>query len=486
MNWGKLSDDQLAMAEKVGAAATKHGLNPDFVLPMVYAESGFKHVKNPDSNAFGVMQLIPATAKGLKVDPTDVDQNIDGGMRLLKELIADKNIGNDPYKVLAGYNAKRDSITKFLASGNVADLPDETLQHITRVSENYGGELPSVSSMPPSGSAGPVAVAPSVPVPDAESPDTKVKDIQNPDGTSGFPQKSAKELALLGGAAGAVTGGALTGGYATYQGLQTAKNALSNLAQAAQNAPVPVAVSGAAPGAVPGAPTQIAPAGATSGEKWAVKTGYGKGAGTVQDVSSRFQRAIGHGPVSGSVDKLWGPALAGEDPQLAQRLIDRARAAEVARNAAAAQITEEAAAAAAQITEEAAAVTRAQSLPGRMVAGLSQAAPYIKPALRVAGSALGGAGAAVQGYSAAQDYAKNGLTLRSAAKGLAALGSAAAMVPSGLTQIGGALAQIPAAGFDIYDYAANRLATDLVNDYQTVPTMLPRQRRTTPVYPGAQ
>jgi len=71
--------------------------------------------------------------------------------------------------------------------------------------------------------------------------------------------------------------------------------------------------------------------GPTSGEKWAAKTGYGKGAGTVQDVSSRFQRSIGQGPVSGRMDKLWGPALAGENPQLAQRLIDRAKAAEAAK-----------------------------------------------------------------------------------------------------------------------------------------------------------
>ena len=71
--------------------------------------------------------------------------------------------------------------------------------------------------------------------------------------------------------------------------------------------------------------------GLTSGEKWAAKTGYGKGAGTVQDVSSRFQRAVGKGPISSKMDKLWGPALEGENPQLVQRLIDRAKAVEAAK-----------------------------------------------------------------------------------------------------------------------------------------------------------
>ena len=75
--------------------------------------------------------------------------------------------------------------------------------------------------------------------------------------------------------------------------------------------------------------TGNAPAtGTTSGEKWAAKTGYGKGAGTVQDVSSAYQRSAGKGKVSSKMDKLWGVAQAGEDPQLAQRLIDRAKAAE--------------------------------------------------------------------------------------------------------------------------------------------------------------
>ncbi len=75
--------------------------------------------------------------------------------------------------------------------------------------------------------------------------------------------------------------------------------------------------------------TGNAPAtGTTSGEKWAAKTGYGKGAGTVQDVSSAYQRSVGKGKVSSKMDKLWGVAQAGEDPQLVQRLIDRAKAAE--------------------------------------------------------------------------------------------------------------------------------------------------------------
>jgi hypothetical protein len=64
----------------------------------------------------------------------------------------------------------------------------------------------------------------------------------------------------------------------------------------------------------------------TPGGKWGAKTGYGKGSGSVQDVSSKYQRAVGKGKVSGRMDKLFGIAQAGESPQLTQRLIDRAKA----------------------------------------------------------------------------------------------------------------------------------------------------------------
>jgi hypothetical protein len=62
------------------------------------------------------------------------------------------------------------------------------------------------------------------------------------------------------------------------------------------------------------------------GAKWGVKTGYGKGSGSVQDASSAYQRAVGKGKVSARMDKLFGIAQPGESPELAQRLIDRAKA----------------------------------------------------------------------------------------------------------------------------------------------------------------
>ena len=76
----------------------------------------------------------------------------------------------------------------------------------------------------------------------------------------------------------------------------------------------------------------------TPGGKWGGKTGFGIGEGTVQETSSRYQRAMPQGKVSGRMAKRFGIPMPGENPALAQRLIDRSNAAEAAKiNAAATQ-----------------------------------------------------------------------------------------------------------------------------------------------------
>ena len=75
----------------------------------------------------------------------------------------------------------------------------------------------------------------------------------------------------------------------------------------------------------------------TAGGKWAAKTGYGMGEGTVQETSSRYQRAMPSGKVSGPQSKRFGPALPGESPDVVQRMIDRANATKAAQAAQASQ-----------------------------------------------------------------------------------------------------------------------------------------------------
>ena len=146
--YGIKNEDQLNVANKVKQESIKNGLNPDFVLPMVRHESNFNQSsisKDKEGNpiAYGVMQITPDTAKTYKCDDLkDIDQNISCGVRVLSDLISKPTIVNNPYKVLAGYNAGPN--TPFVNSGDIADLPLETLNHMDRVSDTYGGDLPSV------------------------------------------------------------------------------------------------------------------------------------------------------------------------------------------------------------------------------------------------------------------------------------------------------------------------------------------------------
>lgn len=146
MDLSKLNDEQIEVALKVIESSKKHGINPDFVLPMVYQESSFNLNAKSPVGAIGPMQLMPRTAKELGVDPHDVDQNIDGGIRYIKGLIENKNLGGDPRNILAAYNAGPNA--KFFSTGDLKDLPDETINHVIKITGAYGGEVPSMTITP--------------------------------------------------------------------------------------------------------------------------------------------------------------------------------------------------------------------------------------------------------------------------------------------------------------------------------------------------
>ncbi len=139
-----LKGEKRLVALKVIEAATKYGINPEFVLPLVMIESGFDPKAKSPAGAVGPMQLTPIAAKDLKIDdPTDVDQNIDGGMRLLRRLIDNKKLEGDPEKILAAYNAGPSH--KFFETGDPNDLPRETIFHVDKVFQYFGNDAPSMA-----------------------------------------------------------------------------------------------------------------------------------------------------------------------------------------------------------------------------------------------------------------------------------------------------------------------------------------------------
>jgi hypothetical protein len=134
MDFSKLSNDQLLIANKITTEAEKVGLDPNLALAVGYQESRFNATAKSSKGAVGPMQLMPETAKMLKVNPNNLDDNIRGGVVLLKNHMDEYQ---DPLKALVAYNTSNNTRLKYFKSGDFADLPDETLGFLNDINQNY-------------------------------------------------------------------------------------------------------------------------------------------------------------------------------------------------------------------------------------------------------------------------------------------------------------------------------------------------------------
>ena len=126
------TDPKLVIAEM----AEQYGLPAKFVSSVARAESAYRTDAVSPKGAIGVMQLMPGTARELGVDPSDVRQNIEGGTKLLRDLLVQYQ--NDPdqvRKALAAYNAGAGAVAKY---GGVPPYR-ETQNYVDRVLKNYQG-----------------------------------------------------------------------------------------------------------------------------------------------------------------------------------------------------------------------------------------------------------------------------------------------------------------------------------------------------------
>lgn len=120
----------------IAEMAEQYGLPAKFVASVARTESAYRMDAVSAKGAIGVMQLMPGTARDLGVDPSDVRQNIEGGTKLLRDLLVQYQ--NDPdqvRKALAAYNAGAGAVAKY---GGVPPYR-ETQNYVDRVLKNYQG-----------------------------------------------------------------------------------------------------------------------------------------------------------------------------------------------------------------------------------------------------------------------------------------------------------------------------------------------------------
>jgi soluble lytic murein transglycosylase-like protein len=115
----------------LGRAAASEGVEDAFVRSVAKAESGYSPAAVSKKGAIGLMQLMPATAATLGVDPKDAEANAQGGARYLRELLV-RYHGNSAL-ALAAYNAGPGAVARY---GGVPPF-GETRAYIVRVTREY-------------------------------------------------------------------------------------------------------------------------------------------------------------------------------------------------------------------------------------------------------------------------------------------------------------------------------------------------------------
>jgi len=125
--------DVRRFAPIVARAAHVHGVDEALVHAVIFAESSYDPDAISPAGASGLMQLMPATAAHYGVrDLFDPAQNVSGGVRLLRDLLA-KFDGNVEL-ALAAYNAGAYAVIR---AGNRVPPHTETAAYVPKVIAYY-------------------------------------------------------------------------------------------------------------------------------------------------------------------------------------------------------------------------------------------------------------------------------------------------------------------------------------------------------------
>jgi hypothetical protein len=246
MDLSKLSDQQLIIANKVAEGARSLDIDPDYALALAWQESRFDPNARSKKDAFGVMQLMPNTAKELNVDRNNVDDNILGGLKYLKQNL--QTYDNDKMMAAIAYNAGPNH--KYFETKDIKDLSDETLDYLDKIN----------------------ALHPFQPIVNQEAKD----DVPLKEVIPSRPETNPNLYGVAGGAAGVSLGSVLQGKDFLAG---RSENRVKEMAEAMRRAQPPqgnVTVQGAPP---------------TSGDKWSTKVvgGMGPGGESVSEAARNYR-----------------------------------------------------------------------------------------------------------------------------------------------------------------------------------------------------
>ncbi|WP_117195804.1 lytic transglycosylase domain-containing protein [Rhizobium terrae] len=137
------------IAGLVKRIAREENVEESLFLALVYQESRFNPCAKSTAGAIGLAQLMPETARELGVDPYDIEENLSGGARYLKQQLQQFN--GDRSLALAAYNAGPGRVQTYggippfrETQGYVAAITQKWLpafggSNVSDIPANYGG-----------------------------------------------------------------------------------------------------------------------------------------------------------------------------------------------------------------------------------------------------------------------------------------------------------------------------------------------------------
>jgi len=118
--------------KKIVSIARRYNVDPHLIKAIIQTESDFDHLAVSKHGAQGLMQLMPATARELRVfDPFNPQENIDGGTRYFRTIL-DTFDGNVELS-LAAYNAGPGLVQR---TNGIPVIP-ETVRYVKKVLRQY-------------------------------------------------------------------------------------------------------------------------------------------------------------------------------------------------------------------------------------------------------------------------------------------------------------------------------------------------------------
>lgn len=131
-NGGRKTFDSARYDKDITRVSRRYDIDPHLIKAIIQTESDFNHRAVSKRGAQGLMQLMPETARELRVfNPFNPQENIDGGTRYFRQLL--NTFGGDVQLSLAAYNAGPGQVRRANGIPPIA----ETVRYVKKVLKQY-------------------------------------------------------------------------------------------------------------------------------------------------------------------------------------------------------------------------------------------------------------------------------------------------------------------------------------------------------------